>query len=326
MKHQKCLGCYKADTEGYCNACRKRLFDGRKISHILSFETPNTGNLTAYQEKTKRLSISGIQLKYSLKMEGKELVLTEKGGRYILKPVPLALLVMPEQTPENEHLTMQMARQIFNVPVAENALIYFKDNQPAYITRRFDVKEDGTKHLQEDFAQISGKTKNTDGDHYKYSGTYEHIGRLIKQKVAASLPVLEEYFRVVVFNYIFSNGDAHLKNFSLVQTEFGDYVLSKAYDLICTVLHTPNEEDTALDLYEGDTDSDFYQTYGYYGRPNFEELARRMGLMERRAQQIIDAMLAKQNEVHAMAKNSFLSDEAKAKYIQVYEDKIRRIK
>lgn len=321
----KCYGCYKENIEGYCATCRKKLFDGKKVSHILSFDAPKEENIPAYQEKTKRLSISGVQLKYSLKLEEKELVLTEKKGEYILKPVPpVSLIVMQGQAPENEHLTMQIASQLFNIPVAENALIYFRDKAPAYITRRFDVKPDGTKHLQEDFAQISGKTKKSDGDNYKYSGTYEDIGKLIREKVAAYPPVLEDFFKVVVFNYVFSNGDAHLKNFSLIQSAFGDYMLSKGYDLMCTVLHTPNESDTALNLYKGDMDSKFYSKNGYFGRPDFETLAERIGLISKRAQHIVDTILGQQNEVLSMVYSSFLSDEAKEKYIHYYKDKIKR--
>ncbi len=276
----KCFGCYKEYAEGYCATCRKKLFDGKKVSHILSFDAPKEENLPAYQERTKRLSISGVQLKYSLRLQEKELVLTEQKGEYIIKPIPpTALIVQQGQAPENEHLTMQLASQLFNIQVADNALVYFKDGAPAYITRRFDVKPDGTKYLQEDFAQISGKTKNSHGDDYKYNGTYEDIGNLIREKVSAYPPVLEDFFKVVVFNYVFSNGDAHLKNFSLIQSDFGDHVLTKAYDLMCTVLHTPNENDTALDLYNGDMNSPFYAKYGYYGRPNFEELADRMGMV-----------------------------------------------
>lgn len=321
----RCYGCYKENIEGYCATCRKKLFDGKKVSHILSFDTPKEENIPTYQEKTKRLSISGVQLKYSVRLEENELVLTEKKGEYILKPnPPTSLIIMQDQAPENEHLTMQIANQLFNIPVAENGLILFKDEAPAYITRRFDVKPDGTKHLQEDFAQISGRTKKSDGDNYKYSGTYEDIGKQIKEKVAAYPPVLEDFFKLVVFNYVFSNGDAHLKNFSLIQSEFGDYMLSKAYDLMSTVLHTPSESDTALDLYKDDIGSKFYSQHGYFGRSDFETLADKIGLIPKRAQHIVDTMLGRQHEVMAMVYGSFLSTEAKEKYIQYYKDKVRR--
>ncbi|MFT4024388.1 MAG: HipA domain-containing protein [Flavihumibacter sp.] len=323
----KCYGCYKENIDSYCSSCRKKLFDGKKLSHVLSFDAPKAGNLHAFQEKTKSLSISGVQLKYSLKLEKKQLLLTENGGRYILKPIPPSTLIaMQHQAPENEHLTMQIASQLFKIPVAENALICFKDGTPAYITRRFDIRPDGSNYLQEDFAQISGKTKKKDGAHYKYEATYEDMGNLIKEKVPAAAPVLEAFFRVVLFNYIFSNGDAHLKNFSLIQSAFGDYTLSKAYDLMCTVLHTPNETDTALDLYKGDIESGFYQRYGYFGRPDFEELASRLGLMPSRAKKMIDALLGRQDEVFAIIRHSFLNEAGKEKYATYYRDKINRFK
>ncbi len=321
-----CPGCYKENIEGYCTTCRKKLFDGTKISSILTFDPPNEDNFPEYQQKTKRLSISGVQLKYSLHLDDNELKLTDQKGEYILKPIPPARqLVMQDQAPENEHLTMQIATQLFNIPVAENALIFFKNGDPAYITRRFDIKPDGTKYLQEDFAQIIGKTKNTHGDNYKYDGTYEDVGKSIREKVAAYPPVLEQYFKLVVFNYLFSNGDAHLKNFSLIESDHGDYILSKAYDLMSTVLHTPHEEDTALDLFTNDIQTNFYQTHGYYGRPNFEELAERLGMIPKRVQLIIDFLTSKSSEVVSMSQNSFLSEEPKAKYIAYYRDKAKRL-
>jgi len=59
------------------------------------------------------LSISGIQIKHSLKLEEKKLILTETGGAYILKPTPMASFLNLDYTPANEHLTMQLAGQIF---------------------------------------------------------------------------------------------------------------------------------------------------------------------------------------------------------------------
>ena len=163
-----CNGCYKEGIEGFCPRCRKLLFDGKKVSHILDIDPPKPDNLPAYQEMTKRLSISGVQLKYSLKLEDKKLALTESSGQYILKPIPPnAQIVEAAQAPENEHLTMQIASSVFGIETAANGLIYFKDGTPAYITRRFDIKPDGSKYLQEDMAQISGRSRQTDGENFK---------------------------------------------------------------------------------------------------------------------------------------------------------------
>ena len=194
----QCHGCHKNDIDGYCNDCRRRLFDGHRVHPILPFSTPNADNLTLFQEKTKHLSISGVQLKYSIKREGKELILTEKGGQYILKPIPPSThLIDREQAPENEHLTMQIAAQLFDINTAANGLIYFNDGAPAYLTKRFDLRPDGRKYQQEDMAQLSGRTRFTHGEEFKYNGTYEDIGQLIRQYVGAYMPALEAFFRVV---------------------------------------------------------------------------------------------------------------------------------
>lgn len=321
-----CPGCYKEVKDGYCLTCRKKMFGKAKVTPILDFDSPRTDNLDDYQDHSKRLSISGVQLKYSLRLNENKLALTDAGGEYILKPIPPARqLVNIEEMPENEHLTMQIAAQVFGINTAQNALILFRDQQPAYITKRFDVKSDSTKHMQEDFAQLTNRTRRSHGEHFKYDGSYEEIGILIKQFVAAAMPAMEQFFRLVVFNYIISNGDAHLKNFSLMRAYTGEYLLTPAYDLISTVIHTPQESDTALDLYEGDIKSAYYEKYGHYGRENFMELARRLGIIEQRAERIIASLTDKEEEVKRMVYNSFLSEATKERYMANFMDKVRRM-
>ncbi|NCT73109.1 MAG: HipA domain-containing protein [Chitinophagaceae bacterium] len=267
-----------------------------------------------------------MQLKYSLRLEGRELQLAETGGQYILKPIPPTnQIVEPEQAPENEHLTMQIASQVFDIKTAANALIYFKDGTPAYITRRFDVKPDGSKYLQEDMAQISGRSRQTRGENFKYEGSYEEIGQLIRKYVAAFPPALESFFKLVLFHYLFSNGDAHLKNFSLIQSDMGDYTLTPAYDLMSTVLHTPTETDLALELYKGDMDGAFYRSYGFFGQPAFRNFAERIGLIPNRSMRILTQLLTRQEKAMELIQRSFLHDEIKAKYMSNYQEKVRRM-
>ncbi len=73
-----CLGCYIDTKEAYCLACRKKLFGKAKVPSILSFDAPRADNAVYFQEHTKRLSISGMQLKYSLTLEKNTLVINEK--------------------------------------------------------------------------------------------------------------------------------------------------------------------------------------------------------------------------------------------------------
>ena len=322
----KCKGCYTGSKQDYCLNCRKKLFNKRKVSSVLNFDAPKEETLQAFQEFSKKISISGVQLKYSLRLNGDQLELCDKGGEYILKPIPVARQLNElDSAPENEHLTMQIAEQIFNISTAANGLIHFKDGQPAYITKRFDVLHEGRKYLQEDFAQLLSRSRQTHGDTYKYEAHYEEIGNLIKRFVAASMPALERYFKLIVFNYILSNGDAHIKNFSLIRNENSEYQLTPAYDLMSTVLHTPSEADTALSLYDGDMDSRFYQHYGFYGKPDFLVFAKRLGLIEKRAERILHEFVeSKKNSVIEMVNRSFLSDIVKQKFISNYLEKSSR--
>ncbi|CAM3672720.1 HipA domain-containing protein [Pontibacter korlensis] len=75
------------------------------------------------------------------------------------------------QVPANEHMTMQTARQVYKLQVAENALVLFRNGEPAYITRRFDVKPDGMRHRQDDAAWLAGQTKHTTGSDFEYEGS-----------------------------------------------------------------------------------------------------------------------------------------------------------
>jgi len=322
----KCCGCYTEVKEGYCLACRKELFGGERISNVLSFDAPTNMNLANFQAHSKRLSISGVQLKYSLKLENKVLELTDTGGQYIIKPIPPSKqFAHIESIPANEHLTMQIAAQVFKIPTAANVLIYFKDGMPAYLTKRFDIRFTGGKYQQEDFTQLSGSTSITHGENFKYEGSYEDIGKLIQQFVPASILALERLFMQVVFNYVFSNGDAHFKNFSLIRNDQGEYQLSPAYDLLSSVIHSPGESDTALQLYKGDYDSPFYSKYGYYGRDNFLELAKRLSILPQRAERMLNLLIHKREAVQQMIMHSFLNEAVKLIYSKNVEDRLGRI-
>ncbi|MFM9839678.1 MAG: type II toxin-antitoxin system HipA family toxin, partial [Cyclobacteriaceae bacterium] len=58
------------------------------MDSILPFHSPNKEESNLYSDLTKKMSISGVQVKYSLGLEDRKLILTERGGQYILKPVP----------------------------------------------------------------------------------------------------------------------------------------------------------------------------------------------------------------------------------------------
>ena len=320
-----CPGTLAEGFNTYSPGCIRKLFNGKKVSHVLPYEPPQQNEEVAKQflENRKRISISGVQEKLSLTLEKNQLRLTKEGehGTYILKPIPGDLKKV-DQVPANEHLTMQIARQVYRINTAENAIIFFKNSSTAYITKRFDVKEDNGKWGKEDFASLAGKTKDNGGANFKYEYSYEEMGMLIQSYVSAWRVEIEKYFSLVVFNFLFSNGDAHLKNFSLLESSTGDYLLSPAYDLVNTRLHV-DDTDFALDkgLFADDFKSEKYKKNGHPSITDFIEFAKRIGVTERRVEKLLQPFLEKQSMVETLVNRSFLSDASKKGYLLMYSTK-----
>jgi serine/threonine-protein kinase HipA len=320
-----CSACLRQiDNPGYCRNCLKDLFEGKKIEPVLPFNSPYNDDSDLYQERTKKLSISGVQVKYSMRLDGKNLVLTDKGGQYILKPTPTGQFKNLDQAPANEHLTMQLAGQLFKITTPPNAIIHFSDDTPAYLVKRFDVKPDGSKYRQEDFAQIAQVTEETHGKNYKYDLSYEEIGLLIKRHIPTYAIELEKFLRLVLFNYIFSNGDAHVKNFSAIQTDEGDHVLTPAYDLLCTRIHSPGEADMALTLFK-DRFTEVYNANGFYTYNDFSEFGKVLGIKDSRVAKIIEAFNGGEESIDRLIDASFLNNDLKMNYKNTYKDKMTRL-
>jgi serine/threonine-protein kinase HipA len=129
-----CPGTLSKGFATYSDSCLRRLFNGRKVSHILQYDHPSVSEESneLFLENRLHISISGVQEKLSLILDKNILRLAKVGeqGTHILKPIPRDLKKV-DQVPANEHLTMQIARQIYGINVAENALIFFKSGTPA---------------------------------------------------------------------------------------------------------------------------------------------------------------------------------------------------
>lgn len=320
-----CPGTLAEGFSSYSSGCLRNLFNGKKVSHNLPYDSPQLSEEVAEQfmENRKRISISGVQEKLSFTLEKNQLRLTKEGeqGTYILKPIPRDLKKI-DQVPANEHVTMQIAKQVYGLNTAECAMIFFRDGSPAYITKRFDVKDDGSKLGKEDFASLAGKSKDNAGPDFKYESSYEEIGLQIQKYVPAWRVEIEKYFSLVVFNFLFSNGDAHLKNFSLLESSKGDYLLSPAYDLINTKLHL-DDSDFALvkGLFADEFKSTEFKKNGHPSKIDFVEFALRIGVTDSRIEKLLSPFLERQNLVETLVSHSFLNAASKNGYLLMYNTK-----
>lgn len=318
-----CPGTLSEGFSTYSKTALNRVFRGKKVYHVLPYDSPASNSETdeqLFEENRRLISISGVQEKFSVLLEKNKLRLINEGerGTYILKPIP-SVGKKADQMPANEHLTMQLARQVYGIETAENALTFFKNGAPAYITKRFDVNEDGTKRAQDDFASLAGRTPQTHGEHYKYLGNYLEVFQLMQRYLSTYKLEAPKLLKLLLFNYLFSNGDAHLKNFSIVETPMGDYRLSPAYDLLNSRIHI-EDKDFALD--DGLLPKNLAQ--GNI-RLQFAKLAEHAEISVKGFNDIIALMISKSDVVEKMVEASFLNDSSKRNYWQSYIGRLNQL-
>lgn len=317
-----CPSILQEGYDTYSPVARRTLFDGHAVSHIFSEASPDTGTVEANEavKSVGRISLSGAQPKFSIVVDDDKLRYIREGeqGTFILKPRPTAYQIINRDfCVANEHVTMQIASQVYGIETAANAICFFNDGTPAYITRRFDVHSKG-KYKQEDFAALLGYTKDNAGSNYKYDkASYEECAEVIHKYVKATLVDIRRFFRIILFNFVTLNDDAHLKNFSLIERN-GEYRLSPAYDLINTSLQLMNPHIFALDkglFKEGMVFSDTHTI----SRSDFEEFGKRIGLPIKVIKQEIDMFAAEQPLVKELLGRSFLSLSLQKQYWMAFD-------
>lgn len=307
------------------------MFDAKNVSEILPYDVIEADRdaQIEIQQGSGRLSLSGAQAKYSMVLDelpdadGQyklRFARPDQRGQYILKPAPTSLAIIDRSDcPANEHLTMQLASQVYGISTAANCLCFFRDGTPAYLTRRFDLLPDGSKKAMEDFASLGGYTRANGGSDFKYcNSSYEECADIMRRCVKAAPVEILKFFRIILFNFLVSNSDAHLKNFSLIEQGPGDFILSPAYDLLNTFLHLAEPTIFALDkglFREGMPKGDTHQI----GRKDFEEFGRRIGLADRLIKREVDRFGAEYSEVEALISSSLLREPTKRIYFETYK-------
>ncbi|WP_327417339.1 type II toxin-antitoxin system HipA family toxin [Streptomyces sp. NBC_01233] len=203
-----------------------------------------------------RFSLAGVQPKFSMRFEGKALVLptTGSGGDWIVK--------LPDErfpsVPANEFAMLHWAA-LSGIDVPEASLVPGSEvnnlpdgladpSEPVLAVRRFDRTGEGRVH-QEDFAQVREVATDSKYDRANYEG----LGRV----VSAVCPTEDvvEYVRRLVAMIAMGNADAHLKNWTLRYPGGRQARLSPAYDLVCIAAYPRADQKLAFPL-GGTTSSD----------------------------------------------------------------------
>lgn len=303
-----CLFCYNPVEEGdYHPNCSKKFF-GTTTVPMLELDQEKLNKL-AQITVNERLALTGVQPKISLSLNGEKgnrrLTLVSLWGDYILKPQSPNYIFMPEV----EDLTMHLAK-LFKIETAEHTLIKTSTGELAYLTKRFDRKK-GKKIHVEDLCQLSELLTEQ-----KYNGSYERVGKIIKQYATNSGLDIIKYFRLVLFSFLTGNNDMHLKNFSLMHTDSG-VLLSPAYDLLnINLIYPKDKEDLALTL---------GGRKRKVNRLDFDQFAMSLGLTDLVRDNIYKDFSKQTNKVTASIASSFLTEEYKESYARIYKQKLNQI-
>jgi len=259
--------------------------------------------------RVKKLSIQGVQPKLSavFSVINQQFEFVDQFGNYIIKPQSD---LFPE-LPENEDVTMKMAKA-FGLEVPLHGMVYSKDGSLSYFIKRFDRYSKGKKHATEDFAQLTGNSRDT-----KYNFTMEKVVNVIEE--FCTFPAIEkaDFFKRVLFCFITGNEDMHLKNFSVITTA-GKTMLTPAYDFLNSSIAIKSpEEELALSLkgkMSNFKSTDFIE---YYSKERLE-------LNEKTIDTILSDMNKNESKWIELVEISFLSDGMKEKYLKLMKNRLNR--
>ena len=261
--------------------------------------------------RAKKLSIQGVQPKLSatISVVEQEFKIVDQFGTYIIKPQND---LFPE-LPQNEDVTMRMAK-VFGLDVPLHGMLYAKDGSLSYFIKRFDRYGKGKKLATEDFAQLTGNTRDT-----KYRFTMEKLVPVIDE--FCSFPAIEkaDFFKRILFCYVTGNEDMHLKNFSLI-TKNEKTTLTPVYDFLNSSIAIKNpEEEIALTLKGKKSNLKASDFIDYYAKD-------RLQLNEKTIATILEQMHNAIPKWEELLEISFLSDEMKEKYLGLLGAKTQMFK
>lgn len=223
------------DVPGY-------ILDRHHQTRLVKFSEDTQGN---------QFSLAGVQIKFSTKEMDGRYNLTKGGalGDTIIKTPS----TKHKYVPLNEYTAMSLAAMA-GIQIPEIKLvaldkidnlppINLPDEQYAFAIKRFDRNDQERVHM-EDFAQVLVKYP-----HQKYNAAnYEQIGHILYNYSGDGLADVQQMARRLLVNILLANGDAHLKNWSLIYPDQLTPRLSPAYDIVTTNVYIEEEEKYALNL------------------------------------------------------------------------------
>ena len=293
--------------------CARKFF-GSETAPVLPYTRDNMSELARQVIRTST-SVTGVQAKMSLDVNrgGKtgpaKFTIVGLWGKYIFKPQSAKYSCLPEL----EDLTMKMA-EAARIRTARHTLIRLADGELGYLTIRMDRGRKGEKISMLDMCQLTNRLTE-----HKYYGTYQQLAETIKKYSSSPMLDVQRFWEVVLFSWITGNSDMHCKNFSLIDTGGGEYVLAPAYDLLAVLLADPADtEEMAMSFTVGGDKSGF-------DRNTFMNAFTQSGIPVAVAEKMIERMRNYFPKWKSFIGQSFLSEKMKADYCLLLDRRMERL-
>lgn len=220
-----------------------------------------------------KFSLAGVALKFSVVREAQRFTIPgtdDRGGDWIIK-LPDAKYA---DVPQNEFAMMSLASAVgLDVPevqmVSRDMLPVLPDDfwpngtNMAFAIKRFDRDCNRIPVHMEDFAQVRGVWPEA-----KYRSSFESVAGICYR--GRDREALMEFTRRLLFNVLIGNGDAHLKNWTLLYADQRKPTLSPVYDIVSTVPYI-NDDNIGLKWGGG-------KRFGDVSLVSFDLLAKRLGI------------------------------------------------
>ena len=179
----------------------------------------------------------------------------------------------------NEYLCLEVARAA-GLDVPKTVL---SDDGQVLAVQRFDRRQ-GQQFALEDFCSIAAFDPVN-----KYKCSLERLVDLHNEYVISTnkQESAKQLYKLITLNYALHNGDAHLKNFALIYSNYDDAVIAPVYDVVTTSAYPHLEDKPALSL-QGKKAWWMGKQFRLLGSTRLSLLARDLDAVEQSIHQAID--------------------------------------
>ena len=216
------------------------------LDSILSSQDANLFNELLVQFATSS-GVAGVQPKVLLTLQNEHDILPLVQGKATLPWHSYIVKSWGREYPQlacNEYVCLTLAKKSgLNLPD-----FYLSDNGKLFLTKRFDLTDNGRSFGFEDFCVLQGK-----GTKEKYDASLESCTNTIRQFVSPQFQsqALADFFKLTLINVLVRNGDAHLKNSGVIYADLVGYKvgeipsvdrkLAPIFDIVSTVPYIKND-------------------------------------------------------------------------------------